>query len=252
MGDNKTVTIQLNVPEAVGEKYAITGPDTTTASITPAAAKVVKAPEPAQSLTYNGTPQTLLADGGTAEGGNIAYSVDGGTSYSFELPAGTDAKTYTVWYKVSASDKNHEDSAPVKMAPIAIGVNTDTPSVLCTPSTVQYDGREKTPTVVVRDSAQQVIPESEYTVAFDPKPMIAVGEYKVTVTDKPGGNYQFANPVEVEEAFEITASSQNTSRQKVGSASPSRLADTWGRPSSRASIPHSMNRAGTAQQVSPS
>jgi methionine-rich copper-binding protein CopC len=209
VGDNKTVTIQLNVPEAVSEKYAITGPDTTTASITPAAAKVVKAPEPAQPLTYNGTPQTLLADGGTAEGGNIAYSVDGGTSYSFELPTGTDAKSYTVWYKVSASDKNHEDSVPVKMAPIAIGVNTDTPSVLCTPSTVQYDGREKTPTVVVRDSAQRVIPESEYTVAFDPKPMIAVGKYKVTVTDKPGGNYQFANPVEVEEAFEITASSQN-------------------------------------------
>ena len=57
--------------------------------------------------------------------------------------------------------------------------------------------------------ASAVRRESEYTVTFDPKPIIAVGKYKVTVTDKPGGNYQFANPVVVEEAFEITASSQN-------------------------------------------
>ena len=45
--------------------------------------------------------------------------------------------------------------------------------------------------------------------------MIAVGKYKVTVTDKPGGNYQFANPVEAEGAFEITASSQNPLYESV-------------------------------------
>ena len=206
VGDNKTVTVQLNVPEAVSEKYAITGPDTTTASITPAAAKVTEAPKPAQLLTYNGSPQTLLADGGTAEGGNIAYSVNGGASYSFELPTGTEAKSYTVWYKVVASDKNHEDSAPVRMAPVTIAANTDTPTVLCTPKSLQYDGKEKTPTVVVRDSAQRVIPDSEYTVIFAPTPMIAVGTYTVTVTDKTGGNYEFTNPVEG--SFEIVASGQ--------------------------------------------
>ncbi len=47
--------------------------------------------------------------------------------------------------------------------------------------------------------------------------------------------------------YSITKNTANST-----SASPSRLADTWGRPSSRASIPHSMNRAGMAQQVSPS
>ena len=207
VGDNKTVTVQLNVPEAVSEKYNITGPDTTTASITPAAAEVTIAPEPAQSLTYNGSPQPLLTDGGTAKGGNIAYSVDGGASYSFELPTGTDAKSYTVWYKVVASDKNYEDSAPVKLGTVAIGANTDdTLSVLCTPSTVQYDGHEKAPTVVVRDSAQRVIPESEYTVDFAPKPMIEAGTYEVIVTDNPGGNYEFTGPVKG--SFKIVSASQ--------------------------------------------
>ena len=206
VGDNKTVTVQLNVPEAVGEKYAITGPDTITASITPAAAKVTKAPEPAQSLTYNGSPQPLLAEGGEAEGGNIAYSVDGGTSYSFDLPTGTDAKSYTVWYKVVASDKNHEDSAPVKLGTVTIGVNTDPLTVLCTPDTFQYDNTAKTPTIVVRDSENRIIPESEYTVEL-PAGRIAVKEYEVTVTDKPGGNYEFTTPVTGK--FKIVASSQN-------------------------------------------
>ena len=130
VGTNKTVIIdRLEIPDGVKEKYTVTAPATITASITPAAASTTRAPAlQTASLTYNGSPQPLLADGGEAEGGNIAYSVDGGTSYSFELPTGTDAKSYTVWYKVVASDKNHEDSAPVKLGTVTIGVNnTDTP-----------------------------------------------------------------------------------------------------------------------------
>jgi hypothetical protein len=211
VGENRTVIIDgLTIPDGVSEKYDISWPATTTASITPKPASTTRAPAlQTASLTYNGSPQPLLADGGEAEGGTIFYSVDGGISYSRNAMA-TDAGNYDVWYKVAAGDENHKDSAPVKLGTVTIGANTDdTLSVLCTPSTVQYDGHEKAPTVVVRDSAQRIIPESEYTVTFDPKPIIAVGKYKVTVTDKPGGNYQFANPVEAEGAFEITASSQN-------------------------------------------
>ena len=209
VGTNKTVIIdRLEIPDGVKEKYTVTAPATITASITPAAASTTRAPAlQTASLTYNGSPQPLLADGGEAEGGNIAYSVDGGTSYSFELPTGTDAKSYTVWYKVVASDKNHEDSAPVKLGTVTIGVNnTDTPSVLCTPDTFQYDNTVKTPTIVVRDSKNNIIPESEYTVEL-PAGRIAVDEYEVTVTDKPGGNYEFTTPVIGK--FKIVSASQN-------------------------------------------
>lgn len=210
VGTNKTVTItSLTIPDEVGKLYAISHSSTTTASITPAPASVTAAPTLATgSLTYNGSAQDLLTNGGTAaSGGNLMYSLDG-KDYGYTIPTGTDAKTYTVWYKVEAADENHKDSAAVKLGDVTIAPNVDTPSILCTPGTLQYDGTEKTPTVVVRDSAQRIIPESEYTVAFDPSTRIAVGKYKVTVTDKPGGNYQFS-AVTKEDAFEIVAASQN-------------------------------------------
>ncbi len=208
VGENKSVTIDsVTISDDDSQKYDVKWPAITTASIIPAAAKVMEAPKPAESLTYNGSFQTLLLDGGTATGGNITYSVNGGASYSFELPTGKEAKDYTIWYKVVASNKNYEDSAPVKMDPVTISVNKDEPKVMCTPGSVQYSGKEQTPTVVVRDNAQLVIPENEYTVTFEPTPMIAVGTYKVIVTDKPGsGNYEFTDPVEG--TFEIAASSQ--------------------------------------------
>lgn len=208
VGTNKTVTIiSLTIPDEVGKLYAISHSGPTTASITPAPAAVTAAPTLATGpLTYNGGAQALLASGGTAAaGGNLMYSLDG-KDYGYAIPTGTDAKTYTVWYKVEAADENHKDSAAVKLGDVTISANTDTPSVLCTPGTLQYDGTEKTPAVVVRDSAQRIIPESEYTVEF-PTPRIAVGTYTVTVTDKPGGNYKFDSPVTG--TFKIVAASQN-------------------------------------------
>ena len=204
VGDNKIVTIQLNIPEAVSEKYTITGPDTTTASITPKPAAVENHPQPVTGLTYTGSPQTLVTPG-TAEGGELVYSVNGG-SYSYELPTAVNAGSYTVRYKVEAGDENYKDSTVMKVENVTISVNTDTPTVLCTPNTLPYDGTEKTPTVVVRDSKNNIIPEGEYNVAL-PANRIKVGTYTVTVTDKPGGNYEFTSSVTG--TFEIVASSQN-------------------------------------------
>ena len=204
VGDNKIVTIQLNIPEAVSEKYTITGPDTTTASITPKPAAVKDHPQPVTGLTYTGSPQALVT-AGAAEGGELVYSVDGG-SYSYNLPTAVNAGSYTVRYKVEAGDDNHKDSAVMKVENVTIGVNTDKPTVLCTPNTIPYDGTEKTPTIVVRDSQNRIIPESEYTIEL-PANRIEVGEYEVTVTDKTGGNYEFTTPVTGK--FKIVASSQN-------------------------------------------
>jgi len=208
VGTNKTVIITgLTGLDAVSDKYTITCNSTTTASITPAAASVTTAPTLAGPLTYNGSAQPLLTNGGTASSGNLMYSLDG-RDYSYTIPTGTDAGTYTVWYKVEASDENHKDSAPVKLGPVTISANQDTPRILCTPATVQYDGTEQTPAVVVRDGAGHIIPESEYTVTFDPDSRVKVGKYEVTVTDKPGGNYEFTSPVTVADAFEIVPASQ--------------------------------------------
>ena len=209
VGENKTVVIDsLTVPAEVSAKYDISWPATITASITPKPVSVTDAPKAVTGpLTYNGSPQDLLASGGTADGGNMMYSLDG-RDYSYNLPTAADAGSYTVWYKAAATDGNHTDSVPVRMNPVTISANTDTPTVECSPSAIQYDGTEKTPTVTVTDSGGRIIPESEYTVTL-PSPRIAVDKYNVTVTDKPGGNYEFSSPVVVTDAFEIVARGQN-------------------------------------------
>ena len=207
VGENKTVVIDsLTVPAEVSAKYDISWPATITASITPKPVSVTDAPKAVTGpLTYNGSQQDLLADGGTADDGNMMYSLDGG-DYSYNPPTAADAGSYTVWYKAAATDGNHMDSVPVRMNPVTISANTDAPNVQCSPPAIQYDGTEKTPTVTVTDSRGGIIPESEYTVTL-PSPRIAVGKYTVTVTDNPGGNYQFTSPVTG--TFEIVASSQN-------------------------------------------
>lgn len=206
VGENRTVIIDdLTIPDGVSEKYDISWSATTTASITPKPASATREPAlQTASLTYNGSPQPLLADGGEAAGGTIFYSVDGGISYSRNAMA-TDAGNYDVWYKVAAGDKNHEDSAPVKLGTVTIMANTNTPNVLCTPSSVPYDGKEKTPNVEVWVD-DRIVPKDEYTAVFE-EGRTKVGTYKVTVTDKPGGNYEFTGSVEG--SFEIVTDGQN-------------------------------------------
>ncbi len=70
------------------------------------------APTPIADLVYDGTAQNLI-NAGTATGGEMQYSLDG-TNYSSAIPTGTDAKTYTVWYKVDG-DKNHNDTEPASI-----------------------------------------------------------------------------------------------------------------------------------------
>ena len=205
VGENKTVIIDgLTIPAGISEKYDISWPATTTASITAKVAEVKDRPQAVTGLTYTGSPQALVSPG-TAEGGELVYSLDGG-GYSYNVPTAVDAGSYTVRYKVAAGDENHKDSAVMKVENVTIGVNTDTPTVLCTPNTIPYDGTEKTPVVVVRDFQNRIIPESEYTVEL-PNNRIGVNTYTVTVTDNPGGNYVFTSPVTG--TFEIVASSQN-------------------------------------------
>ena len=205
-GTDKKVNVDSTNPVVTGnnsENYDITYPAATTASILKAEVKDVTPPTANANLEYTSLPLTLVTGGG-ATGGTMEYSLDG-TMYSASLPTGINAGNYDVWYRVKG-DSNHKDSTPAKLNDVTIAKNTGTPTVLCTPSTFQYDGTEKTPTVVVRDNAQRIIPESEYTVEF-PSGRIAVGEYTVTVTDKSGGNYEFSG--DKTGTFEIVAASQN-------------------------------------------
>lgn len=75
-----------------------------TATFTIAKADITVTAPTAQTLTYTGEAQTLVT-AGVASFGTVLYSTDG-TTYAATLPTGTDAGTYTVYYKVEG-DANH-------------------------------------------------------------------------------------------------------------------------------------------------
>lgn len=74
------------------------------ASITFAAAPVAK-----PGLIYNGSAQTLLETAPAANGGTIKYSIDDQVTWQEELPKGTNAGQYVIYYK-AFGDGNYNDS----------------------------------------------------------------------------------------------------------------------------------------------
>ena len=87
--------------------YKLPAATTTTFTIAKAASAVATAPT-AKALTYTGSAQELVT-AGTATGGTMQYSLDAKT-YAVAIPTGTNAGSYTVYYKV-VGDANHEDAA---------------------------------------------------------------------------------------------------------------------------------------------
>ena len=59
----------------------------------------------AKSLTYNGSAQAL-ANAGSVAGGSMTYCSTSGGTYG-SMPTGTNAGSYTVWYKGTATDSNY-------------------------------------------------------------------------------------------------------------------------------------------------
>ena len=66
------------------------------------ATPTVTTPTAVENLIYNGSAQALVNAGNT-DFGTLLYSFDG-QNYSDDIPTGTDAGTYTVYYKVEGSD----------------------------------------------------------------------------------------------------------------------------------------------------
>lgn len=95
-----------------------TGTATKQWSIAEAASVVITEPTAKTGLKYTGTAQALIKEG-TASGGTMVYSLEEGGAYTTNLPQGTNAGDYTVWYKVEG-DKNHIDTTPVEI-PVSIG-----------------------------------------------------------------------------------------------------------------------------------
>mgnify|MGYP004469947629 FL=1 len=71
------------------------------------------APQAEENLSYTGNAQDLIKAGSTSDG-VMKYSLTQDGTYTDDIPTGTDAGTYAVWYKI-IGDKNHKDSEPASV-----------------------------------------------------------------------------------------------------------------------------------------
>ena len=104
-------------PAAGYEKYA-TATGTVTIKVNKAT-PTFNAPTAQENLTYTGQEQALIIAGSVTSGGTMQYSLTENGTYSQDIPTGTDAGAYTVWYRV-IGDANHNDTAPASV-PVSIG-----------------------------------------------------------------------------------------------------------------------------------
>ena len=135
------------------------------------------APTALENLTYNTQAQTLIS-AGQAEGGEMQYSLDG-TTYAKELPQGTNAGSYTVFYKVVA-DANHNDVAPAFIN-VAI-YKAALSNVLLQAQNLVYNQQEQSPVITSVKAGELTVPAEAYTISGNKA--TNVGNYEVVIEPK--------------------------------------------------------------------
>lgn len=128
--------------EKMSEDIAVTVQKADIRSITPPTAQ--------GNLTYTGQEQALITAGSVANYGTMQYSLTENGTYSPDIPTGTDAGAYTVWYRV-IGDENHNDTAPTSVA-VSIGKKPLTITKVACAAKI-YDGTTTVePTSVIFDN----------------------------------------------------------------------------------------------------
>ena len=111
---------------------------------------LITPPTAQENLTYTGQEQALITAGSVTSGGTMQYSLTENGTYSPVIPTGTDAGTYTVWYRV-IGDANHNDTAPASVA-VSIGKKPLTITKVACADKI-YDGTTTVePTSVIFDN----------------------------------------------------------------------------------------------------
>ncbi len=125
---------------SVSEAVIVSGSTETTANydityeegvmtVTNLKALITEEPVKAENLVYTGVSQNLITSRGTAET-SVEFSLNG-TDYYDAIPTGTDAKTYTVYYRAKGGEHNepsdpNEISVTIEKAPLTVTASANT------------------------------------------------------------------------------------------------------------------------------
>lgn len=118
-------------------------------------------PTAQENLTYTGQEQALIIAGSVTSGGTMQYSLTENGTYSPDIPVGTDAGAYTVWYRV-IGDANHNDTAPASVA-VSIGMKPLTITGV-TAASKPYDGTTDADIPSVTFDGVTLTRDTDYTV----------------------------------------------------------------------------------------
>ena len=151
---------------------------------------LITPPTEQENLTYTGQEQALITAGSVANYGTMQYSLTESGTYSQDIPTGTDAGTYTVWYRV-IGDENHNNTAPASVA-VSIGKKPLTITGV-TAASKPYDGTTNADISGVTFDGMNLKRGTDYTVtaSFDDA---SVGNGKnitatVTLMEQAAKNY---------------------------------------------------------------
>ena len=159
--------------EKMSEDIAVTVQKANIRSITPPTAQ--------ENLTYTGNEQALITAGSVTSGGTMQYSLTENGTYSQDIPTGTDAGAYTVWYRV-IGDANHNDTAPASVA-VSIGQKPLTITGV-TAASKTYDGTKNADITSVTFDGVTLNRGTDYTVTanFDDAGVCSGKNVTATVT----------------------------------------------------------------------
>ena len=183
--DNTNVgTATVTITDNTGGNYTVSG--STTFAIVAADGNLIP-PTAKSGLAYSGAAQDLITVGSSTTG-TVQYSLDG-TEYSTSIPQGTDAKEYTVYYKVVAK-AGYKDVAPasfkvtIAKAPLKIkaGTYTRKQGEENPEFTLEYEGFKN-------DETEEVLTKKPTVTTTATKDSPA-GEYPVTVSGAVAANYE--------------------------------------------------------------
>ncbi|WP_278544414.1 MBG domain-containing protein [Gemmiger formicilis] len=163
-------------PAAGYEKYA-TATGTVTVKVNKAT-PTFTAPTAQENLTYTGQEQALITAGMT-DHGTMQYSLTENGTYSQDIPTGTDAGAYTVWYRV-IGDANHNDTAPASVA-VRIGQKPLTITGV-TAASKPYDGTTDAGITSVTFDGVNLNRGTDYTVTANFDDASVDGGKNVTAT----------------------------------------------------------------------
>lgn len=129
-------------------------------------ASLITPPTAQENLTYTGQEQALITAGSVTSGGTMQYSLTENGTYSQDIPAGTDAGAYTVWYRV-IGDENHNNTTPASVA-VSIGKKPLTITGV-TVASKPYDGTTNAGIISVTFDGVNLNRGTDYTVtaSFD-------------------------------------------------------------------------------------